>query len=167
MIISSGQIITGRAASTVTEGVKVVEDADGYARSAYKALVAPESLPADADAYADFYGLWVETGAAGKDDLFVGVVGDDTVPTANINVNTNKPYVGTDRVSQTFVKGDVMTIERNGILSVIAGGDIKRGDFLKLGADGSFVKGEKSDQIGRAHQSAKTGERFRAYIGAM
>ena len=166
MIISSGQIITGRAASTITEGVKVTEDAEGFARTVYKALVSPSSIPADADAYADFYGLWVEVGASGKDDNFVGVVGDDTVPTANIDVNSNQPYVGRQRKSQTFVKGDVMTIERNGILSVCAGGDIKRGDWLKLGNDGTFVKGNKSDNIGRAHESAKAGQRFRAYIGS-
>lgn len=166
MIISSGQIITGRAASTITEGVKVVEDSEGYARTTYKALICPANLPADADAYADFYGLWVETGASGKDDLFCGVVGDDTVPTANIEVNSQRPFVGHERKSQTFVKGDVMTIERNGILSVCAGGDIKRGDWLKLGDDGTFVKGQKSDNIGRAHESAKAGERFRAHIGS-
>ena len=166
MIISSGQIITGRAASTIEEGVKVTEDATGFAYTTYKALVSPDSIPADADSYSDFYGLWVETGASGKDDYFVGVVGDDTVPTANVNVDTNKPYVGHERASQTFVKGDVMPIERNGILSVCAGGDLERGDWLKLGDDGTFVKGSKSDNIGRAHESAETGQRFRAYIGA-
>lgn len=167
MIISSGQIITGRAASTITEGVKVTEDAKGCTYTTYKALICPASLPADADSYADFYGYWVETGASGKDDQFCGVVGDDTVPTANVDVNSNQPYFARQRVSQSFKKGDVMTIERNGVLSVVAGGAVERGDFLKLGDDGTFVKGDKSDQIGRAMGTAATGERFFAYIGSM
>ena len=69
--------------------------------------------------------------------------------------------------SRTYQIGDVMTIERNGMISVLAGGDIQEGDYLKLGANGTFVKGTKAVNIGRAYESAAAGERFEAYINAL
>ena len=60
-----------------------------------------------------------------------------------------------------------MTIERNGMISVLSGDTIKEGDYLKLGDNGTFVPGAKSDNIGRAYESAAAGERFEAYINAL
>ena len=53
------------------------------------------------------------------------------------------------------------------MISVLAGDDIKEGDYLKLGDNGTFVPGDKSDNIGRAYESAAAGERFEAYINAL
>lgn len=160
MIHSSGQIITGRAAETINEGIGVMPDAEGWYRTAYKALVLADS-PTGEDS--NVYGPWVKEASAGEDDKFVGIIGDDDAPYANVDLNTNNPVLNYG-ASKSFAVGDVMTIERNGILSVIAGSDIKQGDYLKLANNGAFQKGAKADGIGFAIESAKAGERFRATI---
>lgn len=160
MIHSSGQIITGRAAKLIENGISVAPDAEGYFRTTYKALVIAES-PDGNDS--GVYGPWVKEASAGDEDIFVGVIGDDDSPYANVNLDTNKPVLDYG-ASKSFAAGDVMTIERNGILSVIAGGNIKQGEYLKLANNGAFQKGTRSDGIGFAMESAKAGERFRATI---
>ena len=167
MIISSGQILTGRAAETITEGIKNTKDSEGYVRSAYKALCTPDTMP---EADSAVKGTWVVEGAAGKDDNFIGVVGDDTVPEANLEapdtLGIRNPVLDWG-ASRTYQVGDVMTIERNGMISVIAGGDIKEGDWLKLGANGTFVKADAPTRIGRAYENAEAGQRFEAMIGSL
>lgn len=164
MIHSSGQIITGRAAKTITNGITVTKDADGYYRSAFKAVCIAAS-PNQRDS--GVYGPWVEEAATGKEGTFVGVIGDDTAPYANREVlDDREPVLGYGK-SRSFAQGDVMTIERNGIISVIAGGNITQGSYLKLGDNGTFVKGNKNDGIGFAMESAKSGDRFRATIYAI
>ena len=163
MIHSSGQIITGRAAERIDEGIGVKPDTEGWFRTAYKALVLADSPTGDDS---NVYGPWVKEGSAGEDDKFVGIIGDDDAPYANVNLDTNNPVLGYGE-SKSFAVGDVMTIERNGMISVLAGGNIAEGDYLKLGANGTFVKGAKSDNIGRAYESAVAGERFEAYINAL
>ena len=167
MIISSGQILTGKAAAVITDGITNAKDADGYVRSAYKALCVPDTMP---NADSGVKGTWVVEGASGKDDNFIGVIGDDSMPEANLTAADNlgrREAVLDWGASRTYQIGDCMTIERNGMISVIAGGAIKEGDYLKLGANGTFVKGNKSDNIGRAYESAASGERFEAYINAL
>ena len=167
MIISSGQILTGRAAATITNGITNAKDADGYVRTAYKALCVPDTMPTDDSGVK---GTWVVEGASGKDDNFIGVIGDDSMPEANLGapdgLGQREPVLDWG-ASRTYQVGDVMTIERNGMISVLAGGNIAEGDYLKLGANGTFVKGAKSDNIGRAYESAVAGERFEAYINAL
>ena len=167
MIISSGQILTGRAAATITNGITNAKDADGYVRTAYKALCVPDTMPTDDSGVK---GTWVVEGASGKDDNFIGVIGDDSMPEANLgapdSLGQREPVLDWG-ASRTYQVGDVMTIERNGMISVLAGGNIAEGDYLKLGANGTFVKGAKSDNIGRAYESAVAGERFEAYINAL
>ena len=167
MIISSGQILTGRAAEVINEGIANVKDQNGFVRTSYKALCTPKTVP---DADSGIKGTWVVEGASGKDDYFIGVIGDDSYPEANLEapdtLNHREPVLGWGK-SRTYQVGDVMTIERNGMISVIAGGDIKEGDYLKLGDNGTFVKGAKSDNIGRAYENASAGERFEAYINAL
>lgn len=166
MIHSSGQIFTGKAASMIENGIGTEKDADGYYRTAFKALCIAES-PDGNDT--GVYGPWVEEAMAGNEDTFVGVIGDDTAPYANMDVEVltdRQPVLGYGK-SRSFAPGDVMTIERNGILSVIAGGNIKQGEYLKLADNGAFQKGAKSDGIGFAMESAKAGERFRATIYAL
>lgn len=167
MIISSGQILTGRAAATITNGITNAKDADGYVRTAYKALCVPDTMPTDDSGVK---GTWVVEGASGKDDNFIGVIGDDSMPEANLGapdaLGQREPVLDWG-ASRTYQVGDVMTIERNGMISVLAGGAITEGDYLKLGANGTFVKGDKSDNIGRAYESAVAGERFEAYIHAL
>ena len=164
MIHSSGQIFTGRAASLIEDGISTAKDSDGYYRTAFKALCIAES-PDGTDT--GVYGPWVEEAAAGKESTFVGVIGDDTAPYANREVlDDREPVLGYGK-SRSFALGDVMTIERNGILSVIAGDDIAQGAYLKLANNGAFQEGEKDDGIGFAMESAKAGERFRATIYAL
>lgn len=160
MIHSSGQIITGRAAELIENGISVAPDAEGYFRTTYKALVTAQS-PDGNDS--GVYGPWVKEASAGDDNIFIGVIGDDDSPYANVNLDTNTPVLDYG-ASKSFAAGDVMTIERDGILSVIAGGNIKQGDFLKLADNGAFQKGARSNNIGFAMESAKAGERFRAII---
>lgn len=160
MIHSSGQIITGRAAEVIQDGIGVKPDTEGWYRTAYKALVLAES-PDGSDS--NVYGPWVKEAAAGEDDKFVGIIGDDDAPYANVNLDTNNPVLGYGE-SKSFAVGDVMTIERNGILSVIAGADITQGDYLKLADNGAFQTGSRDEGIGFAMESAKAGERFRATI---
>jgi len=167
MIISSGQILTGRAAAVITNGITNAKDANGYVRTAYKALCTPDTMP---DADSAVKGTWVVEGASGKDDQFIGVIGDDSMPEANLAapdaLGIREPFLDWG-ASRTYQVGDVMTIERNGMISVIAGGDIQEGDYLKLGNNGTFVAGDRSDNIGRAYESAEAGERFEAYINAL
>ena len=82
----------------------------------------------------------------GKEDTFVGVIGDDTIPYANRKptvVDHNNPVVDPDDKARTFLQGDELTVERNGIISVIAASDIKQGEYLKLADNGAFQKGKK------------------------
>lgn len=167
MIISSGQILTGRAAEVISEGITNAKDANGYVRTTYKALCTPDTMP---DADSGVKGTWVVEGASGKDDQFIGVIGDDSMPEANLGAPDalgNREPVLDWGASRTYQVGDAMTIERNGMISVLAGGDIKEGDYLKLGDNGTFVKGTKAVNIGRAYESASAGERFEAYINAL
>lgn len=167
MIISSGQILTGRAADVITNGITNAKDANGYVRTSYKALCVPETMP---DGDSAVKGTWVVEGASGQDDYFIGVIGDNSMPEANLGAPDalgNRSPVLDWGASRTYQVGDVMTIERNGIISVLAGGDIKEGDYLKLGDNGTFVKGTKAVNIGRAYESASAGERFEAYINAL
>ena len=166
MIHSSGQIFTGKAATMIENGIETTKDTDGYYRTAFKALCIAES-PDGSDS--GVYGPWVELATAGNEDTFVGVIGDDTAPYANMDVEVltdRQPVLGYGK-SRSFAPGDVMTIERNGILSVIAGADVTQGQYLKLANNGAFQPGEKSDGIGFAMESAKAGERFRATIYAL
>lgn len=163
MIISSGQILTGKAAETIENGITVAEDAKGFFRTAYKAVCFPDSAPAGAS---DVNGTWVVEGASGKDDQFLGVIGDDTAPEPNLALTSRKPVLD-HGASRSFAVGDVMTFERNGVMYVLAGGNIKEGDLLKLGDDGTFVAGatDKASALGRAYEAAEEGERFMAMIG--
>ena len=166
MIHSSGQIFTGKAASMIENGIGIEKDADGYFRTAFKALCIAKS-PDGTDT--GVYGPWVEEAAAGKESTFGGVIGDDTAPYANMDVEVltdRQPVLGYGK-SRSFAPGDVMTIERNGILSVIAGADVTQGAYLKLADNGAFQEGTKDDGIGFAMESAKAGERFRATIYAL
>lgn len=163
MIISSGQILTGKAAETIENGITVTEDNKGFFRTAYKAVCFPDSAPAAAS---DVNGTWVVEGASGKDDNFLGVIGDDTAPEPNLTLDSRKPVLDYG-ASRSFAVGDVMTFERNGIMYVLAGGAIEEGDLLKLGANGTFVGGatDKASALGRAYEAAEAGERFMAMIG--
>lgn len=167
MIISSGQILTGRAAAVINNGITNAQDTNGYVRTAYKALCTPDTMPNTDSAVK---GTWVVEGAVGKDDQFIGVIGDDSMPEANLeaadSLGVRNPVLDWG-ASRTYQVGDVMTIERNGMISVIAGDAIQEGDYLKLGANGTFIPGLKSDNIGRAYESAEAGERFEAYINAL
>lgn len=166
MIHSSGQIFTGKAASMIENGIETTKDTDGYFRTAFKALCIAES-PDGTDT--GVYGPWVELAGEGKESTFVGVIGDDTAPYANMDTEVltdRQPVLGYGK-SRSFAPGDVMTIERNGILSVIAGADITQGSYLALADNGAFKTGTKDDGIGFAMESAKAGERFRATIYAL
>lgn len=163
MIISSGQILTGKAAETIVNGITVAEDAKGFYRTAYKAVCFPDSAPA---APSNVNGTWVIEGASGKDEQFLGVIGDDTMPEPNLTLDARKPVLDYG-ASRSFAQGDVMTFERNGVMYVLAGGDIQEGDLLKLGDNGTFVAGaaDKASALGRAYEAAAEGERFMAMIG--
>lgn len=171
MIHSSGQIISAQAASTIADGIGAAKDSDGYTRVIFKAVcVAQSPTGADAGNWQNLYGFWVEEAMEGMEDTFVGVIGDDTIPYANRKptvVDHNNPVVDPDNKARTFLQGDELTVERNGIISVIAASDIKQGEYLKLADNGAFQKGNKSDGIGLAIESAEAGERFRATIWAL
>lgn len=171
MIHSSGQIISAQAASDIVNGIGAAKDSDGYTRVTFKAVcVAQSPTGADAGNWQELYGFWVEEAMEGMEDTFVGVIGDDTIPYANRKptvVDHNNPVVDPDDKARTFLQGDELTVERNGIISVIAASDIKQGEYLKLANNGAFQKGNKSDGIGLAIESAKAGERFRATIWAL
>ena len=171
MIHSSGQIISAQAASDIVNGIGAAKDSDGYTRVTFKAVCVAESpTGADAGNWQNLYGFWVEEAMEGKEDTFVGVIGDDTIPYANRKptvVDHNNPVVDPDDKARTFLQGDELTVERNGIISVIAASDIKQGEYLKLADNGAFQKGKKSDGIGLAIESAEAGERFRATIWAL
>ena len=171
MIHSSGQIISAQAASDIVNGIGAAKDSDGYTRVTFKAVcVAQSPTGADAGNWQNLYGFWVEEAMEGMEDTFVGVIGDDTIPYANRKptvVDHNNPVVDPDDKARTFLQGDELTVERNGIISVIAASDIKQGEYLKLADNGAFQKGEKSDGIGLAIESAEAGERFRATIWAL
>lgn len=171
MIHSSGQIISAQAASTIADGIGAAKDSDGYTRVTFKAVcVAQSPTGADAGNWQNLYGFWVEEAMEGMEDTFVGVIGDDTIPYANRKptvVDHNNPVVDPDNKARTFLQGDELTVERNGIISVIAASNIKQGEYLKLANNGAFQKGNKSDGIGLAIESAKAGERFRATIWAL
>lgn len=171
MIHSSGQIISAQAASDIMDGIGAAKDADGYTRVTFKAVcVAQSPTGADAGNWQNLYGFWVEEAMEGMEDTFVGIIGDDTVPYANRKptlVDHNNPVVDPDDKARSFLKGDELTVERNGIISVIAASDITQGDYLKLADNGAFQKGAKSDGIGLAIESAEAGERFRATIWAL
>lgn len=171
MIHSSGQIISAQAASDIVNGIGAAKDSDGYTRVTFKAVCVAESpTGADAGNWQNLYGFWVEEAMEGMEDTFVGVIGDDTIPYANRKptvVDHNNPVVDPDDKARTFLQGDELTVERNGIISVIAASDIKQGEYLKLADNGAFQKGEKSDGIGLAIESAEAGERFRATIWAL
>lgn len=171
MIHSSGQIISAQAASDIVNGIGAAKDSDGYTRVTFKAVcVAQSPTGADAGNWQNLYGFWVEEAMEGMEDTFVGVIGDDTIPYANRKptvVDHNNPVVDPDDKARTFLQGDELTVERNGIISVIAASNIKQGEYLKLANNGAFQKGNKSDGIGLAIESAKAGERFRATIWAL
>ena len=171
MIHSSGQIISAQAASDIVDGIGAAKDSDGYTRVTFKAVcVAQSPTGADAGNWQNLYGFWVEEAMEGMEDTFVGVIGDDTIPYANRKptvIDHNNPVVDPDDKARTFLQGDELTVERNGIISVIAASDIKQGEYLKLADNGAFQKGEKSDGIGLAIESAEAGERFRATIWAL
>ena len=171
MIHSSGQIISAQAASDIVNGIGAAKDSDGYTRVTFKAVcVAQSPTGADAGNWQNLYGFWVEEAMEGMEDTFVGVIGDDTIPYANRKptvIDHNNPVVDPDDKARTFLQGDELTVERNGIISVIAASNIKQGEYLKLADNGAFQKGDKSDGIGLAIESAKAGERFRATIWAL
>ena len=171
MIHSSGQIISAQAASDIVNGIGAAKDSDGYTRVTFKAVcVAQSPTGADAGNWQNLYGFWVEEAMEGMEDTFVGVIGDDTIPYANRKptvIDHNNPVVDPDDKARTFLQGDELTVERNGIISVIAASDIKQGEYLKLADNGAFQKGNKSDGIGLAIESAEAGERFRATIWAL
>lgn len=171
MIHSSGQIISAQAAEDIVDGIGATKDSDGYTRITFKAVCVAESPTGeDAGNWQNLYGFWVKEAGEGDEDTFVGIIGDDTVPYANRKptiVDHNSPVVDPENKARTFLQGDEMTIERNGIISVIAASDIKQGEYIKLADGGAFQKGAKSDGIGLAIESAAAGERFRATIWAL
>ena len=167
MIESSGQILTGRASQDLTAVITNRPDANGFYRSAYKALVIDSTKAAAKDS--ETKGTWVKI-ANGEDyDKFVGVVGNDHAPEANINLTSQNPVC--DWKADYNVKaGGVVTFERNGIISVIADEAITEGDYLKLGSDGAFAVETAANAykaVGRAYESAAAGERFRAMIRSL
>ena len=171
MIHSSGQIISAQAAEDIVDGIGATKDSDGYTRITFKAVCVAESPTGeDAGNWQNLYGFWVKEAGAGDEDTFVGIIGDDTIPYANRKptiVDHNSPVVDPENKARTFLQGDELTIERNGIISVIAAKDIKQGEYIKLDDGGAFQPGEKSDGIGLAIESAAAGERFRATIWAL
>ena len=171
MIESSGQILTGRAAEDLIDVIEVKTGADGYHRTVYKALALPSTMPDD-DSMTK--GTWCVLANEGDDALFLGVAGDDTTPHANRKVagavvDAAHPVVELYQ-SHSFKEGDVLTFERNGMISVIAGDTVKEGDLLKLADEGTFQPADASSDsifVGRAYESAEEGEVFRAYIHAL
>lgn len=172
MIESSGQILTGRAAEDMVAPIEVVTGTDGYHRTRYKALALPEDLSDLGDSATK--GTWCVVAQEGDDARFLGVIGDDTTPHANLKytgsvVDAAHPVVEPYQ-SHSFKKGDALTFERNGVIAVIAGGAVCEGDLLKLADDGRFQKatpGTDTIFVGRAYESAAEGEVFRAFIKAL
>lgn len=171
MIHSSGQIISAQAAETIENGIGATKDSDGYDRITFKAVCVAESPTGeDAGNWQKLYGVWVKEAAAGDEDNFLGIIGDDTVPYAHREpqpITSRDPVVDPRKKARTFVVGDEMTVETNGIISVIAGADITQGQWLKLADGGAFQPGKKSDGIGLAIESAEAGDRFRAIINVI
>lgn len=166
MIISSGQILTGKASEDLDKIVEVRTRADGFHYSVYKALALPATMPTTPS---NVNGTWVKMATTGDDDRFVGVCGDDTSPQANIILSSGKPALDLYE-SYSVKQGGVLTFERNAVLNVIADGVIKEGDFLELGANGAFKKQATTDRskaVGRAYQNAADKEPFIAYIQAL
>lgn len=169
MIISSGQILTGRAIEDIPAAIINRKDADGWADSAYKAVCVPAAADVAVAGPSNTNGSWIEIGDTGNDVRFLGVIGDDTSPQANKILSSDAPVLNTHE-DYHVKKGDVVTFERNGVLSVLAGGDIVEGDLLALGEDGTFIAQStpsKATALGRAYGSAEEGERFIAYIQAL
>lgn len=168
MIESSGQILTGRASEDLTAVITNRPDANGFYRSAYKALVIDSAKAATDDSQTK--GTWVKIASSSNTfDEFVGVVGDDHAPQANIDLTQDRP-VADWKADYNVRANDVVTIERNGIISVIAGEDITEGDYLKLGDDGTFKKETAANAykaVGRAYETVAEGERFRAMIRSL
>ena len=164
MIESSGQILTGRAATDLEAVIEVVEGTDGFHRSKYKALMLPDTMP---ELDSETKGTWVVIAQTGKESQFLGVAGDDTVPHANIVLDSGNPVIDW-YASHSFKQGDVLTFERNGVIPVIAESAITEGDLLCLGANGTFkTAGENDTAVGRAYENAAAGDVFRAYITAL
>ena len=168
MIHSSGQIITGKFKNATASVILNKKDEKGFYRAHYKALVVDTTTGASEDP--DTYGFWVKVAddtATAKD--FVGVVGSDTYPQANVDIlNDNKPYCsyGND---YNVPAGGLVTIERNGIIRVIANEKIAPGDLIAIGGEnGSFKKAtDLTDAVGRAVTGAeKKDDGFQAYIGS-
>ena len=168
MIESSGQILTGRASEDLTAVITNRPDANGFYRSAYKALVIDNAKAATTDS--ETKGTWVKIAQSTNTfDEFVGVVGNDHAPEANIELTSYNP-VADWKADYSVRAGGVVTFERNGIISVIAGDDITKGDYLKLGDDGTFVPETAANAykaVGRAYETAAEGERFRAMIRSL
>ena len=172
MIHSSGQIISAQAAEDIVDGIGAKKDSDGYTRITFKAVCVAESPTGeDAGNWQNLYGFWVEEAQEGMEDTFVGIIGDDTIPYANRKptiVDHNSPVVDPENKARTFLQGDEMTVERNGIISVIAASDIKQGQYIKLADGGAFQPAGANDaRVGLAIESAAAGERFRATIWAL
>ena len=168
MIESSGQILTGRASEDLEAVITNRPDSNGFYRSAYKALVIDTDKAAAEDSKTK--GTWVKIAQSSNSfDEFVGVVGDDHAPQANIELTSYNPVCNW-KTDYNVKAGDVVTFERNGIISVIAGEDITEGDYLKLGDDGTFVKEDAANAyqaVGRAYETAEEGRRFRAMIRSL
>lgn len=167
MIQSTGQILTGKAIANLDEVIVNKADDKGFYKSAYKALVCPEQSAITNDSLVN--GTWCQIGSEGADARFLGVVGDDTSPEANINLTSNKPVVEFG-ASYSVPAGGVVTFERNGMISVIAGGAIKEGDLLELANNGAFkaqATPDASKAVGRAYGNAAANERFVAFIKAL
>lgn len=168
MIESSGQILTGRASEDLAAVITNRPDANGFYRSAYKALVIDSTKAAAEDS--NTKGTWVKIAESTNTfDEFVGVVGDDHAPQANIDLTSQNPVCNW-KTDYNVKAGDVVTFERNGIISVIAGDDITEGDYLKLGDDGTFVPETAANAykaVGRAYETAEEGRRFRAMIRSL
>lgn len=168
MIESSGQILTGRASEDLAAVITNRPDSKGFYRSAYKALVIDNDKAAAEDS--NTKGTWVKIAQSTNTfDEFVGVVGDDHAPQANIELTSYNPVCNW-KTDYNVKAGDVVTFERNGIISVIAGEDITEGDYLKLGDDGTFVKETAANAyqaVGRAYETAEEGRRFRAMIRSL
>lgn len=172
MIESSGQILTGCAATDIVDAIEVVTGADGFHRTKYKAVAAPKNMPVTSS---ETKGTWavLSDADAASEGRFLGVVGDDTSPHANYTIdntvmlNHKKPVLDL-YTSRTFHEGDYFTIERNGIIPVIASGAIKEGDLITTAADGKFKKATSAaESVGRAYETVADGEVFRAMIKAL
>ena len=164
MIESSGQILTARAATDLAAVIEVNAEADGFHRTKSKGLMLADTFPEE-DSRTK--GTWAVISQTGNEAKFLGVVGDDTSPHANIKLDSGNPVLEWYQ-SHNFKQGDVMTVERNGIIPVIAEGAIKEGDLICLGDDGTFKKTtDIANAVGRSYENAQDGEVFRAFIKAL